>query len=88
MRKDIEYPLQSLKNTLALSARDWEQEQRDAWTWGIIFGWSDEWFEDFNRRFGWTDATWQRLKRLNDKFGKLAFLEDELFALECDEYLT
>ena len=57
--KDIEYPLESLRDTLPFSCRDWGQEKRDAWIWGIICGWNNDCFKEFNQKFGWDDKTWR-----------------------------
>lgn len=85
---EIENPIESLKNTVPFSCRDYGVEKRDAWVYGIICGWTDECFEEFNAKFGWDKDTWDRLKRLHNRFEELEELaqakqDGRLVVLPC-----
>ena len=69
--KQIENPIESLKNTIPFSSMDWSTEKRNAWVYGIVCGWDDDCFSEFNKRFHWDKDTWDRLKRLHDLFNRL-----------------
>ena len=38
---DEHNPLKSVEQAIAFSSRDWSQHHRDAWIYGILFGWGD-----------------------------------------------
>ncbi len=41
MSKEITNPLESLECTMATDPRDWGQNRRDAWLYGIVCGWEN-----------------------------------------------
>lgn len=68
-----ENPLESLAITVATDSRDWGQNKRDAWIYGIVCGWSnnddpdapgEDAMGELARRFSWSDEDVARLKRL------------------------
>lgn len=65
--KPIENPLEALQKAIAFSSRDWATEKRDAWVYGIILGWDDNCYPEFNRKFGWDKETFERVQRLHVK---------------------
>lgn len=65
--KDTECPGESLRNVIACDPRDWGEYKRDAWLWGIVFGWEGTW-DEMARRHYWTANTLARLKRLHGRF--------------------
>lgn len=71
IEKAIEEPLKSLSMTIPFSCRDWATEKRDAWVWGIVCGWDDDCFPEFQRKFGWDKEIFERLKRLHTRFEAL-----------------
>ena len=46
--------LKSLETTITTSPRDWSLDGHDAWTYGILVGWSDLRLHDLAARFGWS----------------------------------
>ena len=81
--KPTESPLESLSVTIPFSSKDWGKEKRDAWIYGIICGWDDNCFSEFEMKFGWNIETFERLKRLHEKFELLrAAPENKLLTLE------
>lgn len=59
---------ESLVSCLAFHARDWSKDKRDAWIWGIIFGWKGEARDEIQEQFHWDDETMVRLDRLYQQF--------------------
>ena len=57
--------IDSLERTLACDPRDWSTNRRDAWIWGVVFGWPGEAMDEVRKDHGWTDETVTRLRRLN-----------------------
>lgn len=66
-----ENPLESLSVTIPFSPRDWGIEKRDAWVYGIVCGWDDDCRAEFEKKFGWDDATFSRLNRLHERFEEM-----------------
>ena len=86
-------PIISLQNAVAFSVMDWASQKSLAWVYGIVLGWDDECFYEFNKKFGWDKDGFERLKNLHNKFIKLRELyesrtPDELAAdiARLDEY--
>ena len=71
-----ENPLESLSMTILFSSRDWGQEKRDAWVYGIVCGWDENCREESNRKFGWSNETFDRLQRLNARFEEMLCAEE------------
>lgn len=59
--------LESLVTSYAHDPRDWSLYDRDAWTYGIVCGWSDEpgAMEEVAALHGWDAETVARLERLH-----------------------
>ena len=68
--------LDSIEATIAFDVRDWSEDRRSAWIYGIVFGWAEE--EDaIKEQFGWDKddinrlhkyhAEWKRLKRIAEE---------------------
>ncbi|GAA3330621.1 hypothetical protein HP467_07335 [Curtobacterium albidum] len=59
--------IESLRNTLALSSRDWNTYGDVAWLWGVLLGWEDD-DEDYlpgvAAQWRWSEAQVARLRRL------------------------
>ena len=51
-------PLESLKDTLVFSSKDYGEEK-------------EEIYQEFNKKFGWDRSTWERLQLLHEEFEKL-----------------
>lgn len=60
----IDDPIASIENTLAFDSRDWSTDKRDAWLWGVVFGW-DEAMEQVAKMHKWTPETVERLGQLH-----------------------
>jgi hypothetical protein len=63
-----ENPFTSLGNCMSFHSRDWGQDKRDAWMWGIICGWDERSMQECRSRFGWSDEDVARLRRLRQRF--------------------
>jgi len=68
-----ENPLESIRAAMAFSSRDWSLNHRDAWIYGIVFGWgadkdSEDCYPELIEQHGWTPDTVERLKRLHKKY--------------------
>ena len=80
-------PIDSLQSTLAFAPRDWGENKRDAWLWGVINGWDEEVEEgetqsamdEICKKHNWNDIDRQRLITLHKNFMKLKEQEDKLF---------
>jgi hypothetical protein len=73
---DLYSALDSVKSTMAVSARDWGAAPDLAWLYGIFVGWSDDptggdvdqgggAMQELAARFGWSDADVERLRQLH-----------------------
>jgi hypothetical protein len=68
---ETENPLESLRYAVAFSSMDWSTEKRNAWIYGIICGWDNDCFAEFNKKFGWSRETFDRLTRLHERFASM-----------------
>jgi len=57
----------SLLNCVAFCSRDWSQNKRDAWIYGIVCGWEDA-IEDVAQDHNWTPEAVKRLEMLHEQF--------------------
>lgn len=62
--------LESIKRTIAFDVRDWSEDRRSAWIYGIIFGWGEA-LEEVKTKFRWTDEDVERLNRYHNEWGRL-----------------
>ena len=63
----------SLLNTIVFDPRDWSLNPKDLWIYGIIVGWEDECFGEFEKRFNWWEKEdTERLKLMHETFVKCA----------------
>ena len=86
MSKDTIKPLESLERTLAFDPRDWGQNKRDAWIYGIVCGWEnddplegeteDDAIDEICDKHGFDK---KRLKQLRRNYLKLKEHEDQVF---------
>jgi hypothetical protein len=73
----VENPLTSIANTIAFDVRDWSDDKRLAWIYGIVLGWDSEDDDDngamaeLQEKFKWFDLEVARLRRLRKKFKEL-----------------
>lgn len=71
-------PLESIATAIAFSPRDWSSHHRDAWIYGIVWGWDKESLEELKNKHKWRDGTVARLKFLHDKYKILKNKNEEL----------
>jgi len=86
MSKETTKPLESLERALAFDSRDWSQNKRDAWIYGIICGWEnedslpgekeDDAVDEICEKHGFDKV---RLKELRKNYLKIKSLETDLF---------
>ena len=60
-------PFDSIKSTMAFDSRDWSIDKRDAWIYGIVWGWAGVW-SSIAKNHKWSDVTLKRLKLLHKEF--------------------
>lgn len=71
-----ENPFTSIGDTIAFDVRDWSQDKRMAWIYGIACGWDVERHNEVDTdvmaelqaKFKWSDETVARLRRLRKRF--------------------
>jgi hypothetical protein len=59
--------LEAIACVMAFDSRDWSEDFRLAWIYGIVFGWGDA-IEEVQEKFEWSDQTIQQLVRLREDF--------------------
>lgn len=76
--EDITNPLQYIECIIAFDVRDWSEDNRLATIYAIVFGYGDDdddiydaWSE-VQERFGWSDATVERLKKFHEEWKRLS----------------
>ena len=62
--------LESIKMAIAFDVRDWGEDRRSAWIYGIVFGLEEE-LEEVKTKFRWTDEDVERLNRYHDEWDRL-----------------
>jgi hypothetical protein len=60
--------LESIKNCIVFSPRDWSLDKRDAWMYGIVVGWDNLSLYDLSIRHGWSVESVARLRQLRNEF--------------------
>lgn len=68
---EIWCPLESIETAIAVSVRDWSENNRDAWIYGIVFGWEEDSMQEMIKKHHWSKETVQRLNILHNKFKNL-----------------
>ena len=56
---------ESLHNAIAFDVRDWAEDKRSAWIYGVLLGWDEESMQELTERFGWDAETCSRLAELH-----------------------
>jgi hypothetical protein len=56
--------LESAAAAMAASPRDWSLDNRDAWAYGIIVGWSEDALAEVAAKHRWSEAEVERLRSL------------------------
>jgi hypothetical protein len=67
----VECPIESLRSCLAFSSRDWSNNHRDAWLYGVVFGWDENSIAELKAKHKWSSSEVERLNRLRKKFNEL-----------------
>ena len=52
----------AIGDCLSYHPRDWSQDHRDAWLWGVINGWSEETICRLAEKFQWSEAAVEELR--------------------------
>ncbi len=60
------YAIDSLIATITSDARDWSNNERDAWIYGIVVGWDDA-LPEIVKKFGWDNIDVIRLKKFHEE---------------------
>ena len=63
-------PLDSIKNTMAFSSKDWSLCSDDAWIYGIVLGWDDA-LDFICETYQWNTETKARLVHLHDIWNQI-----------------
>lgn len=72
--------LESIEITIAFDVRDWSEDRRSAWIYGIVFGWNKS-LEEVKNKFNWTEDD---VKRLNNYHNEWTNLKNQLSDKEGD----
>lgn len=68
--------LDSIEAAIAFDVRDWSEDRRSAWIYGIVFGWADA--EDaMKEKFGWDEDDISRLHKYHAEWEMLHRIEKE-----------
>lgn len=78
----IERAYASLHDVIAFDPRKWEDHHRDAWIYGIVIGWSDEYMEEFRTKFGWNEKTIEVLKSYHKALQSLNPFRDDAMRMK------
>lgn len=62
--------LTSIECTIAFDVRDWAEDNRSAWIYGIVFGW-EEAMDEIAKKYHWNDVTVRRLNKLHKQWKEL-----------------
>lgn len=68
---EIQNCLESIECTIAFDVRDWSEDRRSAWIYGIVFGWGEESFNELSKKFRWDNEDKIRLSKLHQQWLKL-----------------
>lgn len=58
----------SIESCMTFSSRDWSLNHRDAWIYGILFGYRPEALAEIKERHNWDDKTVARLLKLHRQY--------------------
>ena len=70
--KEEENPLESVRSCICFDSGDWGAEKRKAWIYGIVVGWNEDSYKEFQKTFRWSDKDCARNKRLHSKYKKMS----------------
>lgn len=76
-RLNIQNCLESIECTIAFDVKDWGEDNRSAWIFGIVFGWDEE-LNDIANKYHWGDATIERLNKLHKQWIELKQMWGEI----------
>ena len=62
---DLSEAIDSMRATVARMSRDMASDHRDAWVYGILFGWGDAALAELAKQHGWTFDEVAKLRRLS-----------------------
>ena len=63
--------LESIECTIAFDVRDWSEDRRLGWIYGIVFGWDLESEKELCTKFQWGNEDVTRLHTLHEQWEKL-----------------
>ena len=62
--------LDSIKCAIAFDVRDWSEDRRSAWIYGIVFGWGSA-IDEIKQKFNWDANDIERLRIFHEEWNKL-----------------
>lgn len=68
--------LESIEATIAFDVRDWSEDRRSAWIYGIVFGW-EEAENELKEKFGWDEDDINRLYKYHTEWKRLKSVTEE-----------
>ena len=64
--------LESIECAIAFDVRDWSEDRRSAWIYGIIFGWGDgdefDATKEICKKFGWDKDDIKRIRIFHEQW--------------------
>lgn len=78
--------LDSIEGVIAFDVRDWSEDRRSAWIYGVVFGWDDSSVADLKTKYKWDNSDIQRLNQLHNQWVTLKkFITDGKMDTICTE---
>lgn len=68
--------INSAGNMMSRHSRDWGEDHRDAWVYGIIVGWDSEALKEVAARHSWTPETVSSLRMLRAKAERMSSVSE------------
>lgn len=63
--------LKSIECAIAFDVRDWSEDRRSAWIYGIVFGWDYGSENEIRNKFHWDDEDIAKLKQYHAEWERM-----------------
>ena len=73
---NIKNCLGSIECAIAFDVRDWSEDNRSAWIYGIVFGWGEA-TSEMAKKYNWGEGTIERLNMLHEQWEVLKKMQEE-----------
>lgn len=62
---------ESIEMAMTFDVRDWSEDRRSAWIWGIVFGYEEEGLYEMKKKHGWSDEDANRLNKYHEEWKRM-----------------